>query len=207
MKNVLNLIYPILAIFYLISLPYVPYLGSPLVKALPILLLAGLVFVYSNSQKQLYLFAIGLVFSSMGDIVLALTFSLSFVTGLGLFLVAHLFYIASFWLSSRVSFKSRQMQIGIVALFAIIMAIQILPRTGSMTLPVGLYLTVIAIMAVTAAIQQKQDKIFFVGAMVFMLSDGLIAWNKFIDPIPESRLLIMTTYYIAQGLLTKGKLS
>jgi uncharacterized membrane protein YhhN len=85
MKNVLNFIYPILAIFYLISLPYVPYLGSPLVKALPILLLAGLVFVYSNSQKQLYLFAIGLVFSSMGDIVLALTFSLSFVTGLGLY--------------------------------------------------------------------------------------------------------------------------
>ncbi len=207
MKYSLNVVYPVLAIGYLFSLPYVPYFASPLVKALPILLLAGLVFVNSNSQKQLYLFAIGLVFSSLGDIVLALTFPLAFVIGLGLFLIAHLFYIASFWLSSKVSFKSRQIQIGLVVLFSIVMASQILPNTGAMTLPVGLYLSVITIMSITAAIQQKEDKLFFVGAIVFMISDGFIAWNKFIDPIPQSRLLIMTTYYIAQGLLTKGKLS
>ena len=66
-----------------------------LVKSLPIILAAGLVFRQVRG-KMANRVAIGLVFSSGGDIVLALAREDLFVLGLGLFLVAHVFYIAAF---------------------------------------------------------------------------------------------------------------
>ncbi len=41
---------------------------------------------------------------------------------------------------------------------------------------------------------------------LFVLSDSLIALNKFHSPVPYARELIMTTYYAGQGLIIWGKL-
>jgi len=43
-----------------------------------------------------------------------------------------------------------------------------------------------------------------VGAIFFMLSDTLLAMNKFVAPIENERVLIMSTYIIAQFLIAKG---
>jgi uncharacterized membrane protein YhhN len=37
--------------------------------------------------------------------------------------------------------------------------------------------------------------------VLFVFSDFILAWNKFVEPIEHSRILIMTTYYLAQYLL------
>jgi len=42
------------------------------------------------------------------------------------------------------------------------------------------------------------------GAILFMLSDSVIAVNKFVLEIPLSGLWIMTTYTLAQWLITVG---
>lgn len=40
------------------------------------------------------------------------------------------------------------------------------------------------------------------GALLFTLSDAVLAWNTFAQPLPYGRLLVMAAYYAAQLLLT-----
>jgi uncharacterized membrane protein YhhN len=46
----------------------------------------------------------------------------------------------------------------------------------------------------------------FGGAILFMISDSLIAINKFLEPLPQSGFWIMTTYIGAQFLIVRGLL-
>ena len=41
---------------------------------------------------------------------------------------------------------------------------------------------------------------FRVVALLFVFSDATIAWNKFVEPLPDATLRIMSTYYAAQYL-------
>lgn len=40
------------------------------------------------------------------------------------------------------------------------------------------------------------------GALLFTISDTVLACNTFIHPLPHSRLVVMTTYYAAQFLIS-----
>ena len=40
-----------------------------------------------------------------------------------------------------------------------------------------------------------------IGALLFMLSDSLIAWNRFVAPFASARLAIIVTYHVGQLLL------
>lgn len=40
------------------------------------------------------------------------------------------------------------------------------------------------------------------GALLFTLSDTMLAWNAFAQPLPHARLVVMTTYYSAQVLIS-----
>jgi uncharacterized membrane protein YhhN len=44
----------------------------------------------------------------------------------------------------------------------------------------------------------------FCGALTFMISDSLLAIDKFLLPVSHASLLIMSTYIIAQFLLIQG---
>ena len=44
----------------------------------------------------------------------------------------------------------------------------------------------------------------FVGALFFMVSDSLLAINKFMQPLPMASLTIMATYIVAQFLIVEG---
>ena len=45
-----------------------------------------------------------------------------------------------------------------------------------------------------------------IGAIFFMISDGFIAWTKFIEPVGYGGHIIMSTYILAQYLITIGLL-
>jgi uncharacterized membrane protein YhhN len=46
-----------------------------------------------------------------------------------------------------------------------------------------------------------------VGAGFFMLSDTLLALNKFVTPLPLAPLWVLATYYAAQVLIVRGLLA
>ena len=67
-------------------------------------------------------------------------------------------------------------------------------RTGT-----GIYACLICTMLVMALLQRSS--LYALGAVLFVFSDFILAWNKFVEPVTYSRLLIMIPYYAAQWLL------
>jgi uncharacterized membrane protein YhhN len=204
MQAILNIGYPLAAMIYLISASWIPYPGHPLVKALPILLLAAAVLSRAKRSRAKLLFGIGLLFSAGGDIVLATKIPLYFVTGLSLFLVAHIFYAISFYRRPRVGVWKRKLRLGLVLAVVVTMAVLILPRTGALLVPVTAYLLAISTMGVLATLQREDGFLLHAGAVLFIVSDSIIALNKFVAPVPSAGVLIMCTYYLAQILLARG---
>jgi uncharacterized membrane protein YhhN len=54
------------------------------------------------------------------------------------------------------------------------------------------------------AVNQLSFSMVFAGSVLFVISDTLIALDKFLTPIQNDRLLIMPTYMAAQFLIMKG---
>ncbi|MBM3432899.1 MAG: lysoplasmalogenase [Bacteroidetes bacterium] len=137
-----------------------------------------------------------LFFSWVGDIVLMLPID-GFVLGLGSFLLAHLFYIRHFWGiwdRSRISFKPLYL-VGVVGYLSGLILL-LFPLLGSLQLPViayGLVISTMLLLALHAGSIGYQW-----GAAFFVLSDSILAINKFHTPLPVSALWVMGTYGWAQ---------
>lgn len=67
-------------------------------------------------------------------------------------------------------------------------------RTGA-----GLYAVIISLMLLAAMLQRSS--LYALGALIFVFSDFILAWNRFVEPIPEADLLILVPYFLGQWLL------
>ena len=190
------------ALLFLATLHLCPYPAAFLVKTIPVLCLAVLAFRHIAGAKG-NLIGIGLLFSGCGDILLEIDGAGLFVYGLGSFLVAHLFYIAAFL--RQPAFKRSQLPILIgIVVYGIAMGALLLPRLGDMLIPVAAYLFIILAMGISATLGTTNHTLVIVGAVFFILSDSLIAVDRFLAPVPLSGYGIMITYYLAQALITYG---
>ena len=175
----------------------------PSLKALPIALLGVLALQQLRGLTRTLTLA-ALCFSALGDVLLALEFPNQFVFGLGAFLLAQLLYAANFLRAAN--FRSRRFALrGLpVLLAALLLAQLLLPAAGELALAVLVYLSAIVAMALSAAAHRGDSALLFAGAATFMVSDALIAVNKFLLPLPLAGTAIMLTYYGAQMMLLYG---
>jgi uncharacterized membrane protein YhhN len=80
---------------------------------------------------------------------------------------------------------------------------------GALKIPVIVYAVVLMVM-VAAAIRRFHNTsnqsfvMVVVGAILFMVSDSLLAINKFLEPVSNASILIMLTYITAQLLIVEG---
>jgi alkylglycerol monooxygenase len=145
----------------------------------------------------------GLAFSLAGDCLLM--FPGFFIPGLLAFLVAHLFYIALFkrgmpWFPSL-----RTLLLTLVA-GAGMYAFLFPGLNPVLRIAVAAYVIVIALMAAQAVgratvLRDRAAVGVAVGAVFFMLSDALLATNRFAHPLPTAQLWVLSTYYLAQILI------
>lgn len=149
------------------------------------------------------LLTIALIFSAAGDVTLSLNSSQYFVPGLGLFLIAQITYAVTFYRDFKMQ-KSRISLAVILVFYAVIMAVIMTPSLEEMALPVYVYLTVITIMGILAAFRQSSNKLGFFGAVSFIISDSILAVNKFLITLPAADYFVMITYYSAQFLIVHG---
>ena len=164
-------------------------------KPLPVLSWALLITPLKNKYRKWIFY--GFLFSVAGDILLEMPYDL-FMYGLIAFLLAHLNYIVAF-IGRDKSLKI--IALAILIIFAIIISYFILPGTGEMKIPVLVYLTVILVMVWRAYSQKNYDKyaVFaFWGAVLFLLSDTVIALNKFCCPFGFSRYINILVYWTGQ---------
>jgi uncharacterized membrane protein YhhN len=146
-----------------------------------------------------------LVFSLVGDVFLMLPGNY-FIPGLASFLVAHVFYIALFR-QGQGWFPSRRALVSVLTVGALMYSIVWSGLNDPvLKVAVAAYVGVISLMAAqaigrAATTGDAASRWVAVGACVFMLSDSLIAINKFVTPVALSSLWILSTYYCAQMLI------
>ena len=143
-------------------------------------------------------FVVALLCSLAGDVLLMLPSDL-FVAGLAAFLVGHLCYVAGFWSHGP---EAATFVITVVAVVVVIAPLghRILrPLRGrpGLGVPVALYMMVIAVMLATAL--STGNAFAGVGAVLFVGSDAMIAWNRFVRPFRHAELGIMVTYHLGQA--------
>lgn len=145
----------------------------------------------------------GLIFCLAGDILLMLP-SDRFIAGLISFLAGHIFYILAFTSGKGFTF-SLEIMFPFVFLEILIYGI-LVRRLNKMKLPVFIYTTVIVIMAWQSwerwnVMGSIATLLAAIGAVLFLISDGLLAINRFRKEYPYAHVLILSTYYGAQCLI------
>ncbi len=178
-------------------------------KLIPMLLIITLAVTSSSVQKYKRLIVIGLVFCILGDTFLLLSDNW-FIYGLGSFLIGHVLYIVA--MTTRLRFSILTLLAVIpIGMYGFIMGGKIHGQIinssdNGMWIPMLIYLIVISTMLQTAIMSRNVSAA--IGALFFVISDSILAWNKFVSPLSASSEWIMATYFTAQLLIalsiTKG---
>jgi uncharacterized membrane protein YhhN len=133
--------------------------------------------------------------------------------------MAHICYIIGFKMAQKNPFVIGQ--VNFIRLFFLNLPIYILAAftyylirggLGEMKIPVIVYLIVIVMMATTARERyQKTNSGSFwqvmIGAILFLISDAVLAINMFFTSFSESGVIVMGTYITAQLLIVRGVLA
>ncbi len=175
---------------------FLQYVFKPLAMA-TIILTAILQFDAPPNAFQKWIVA-GLILSGIGDVFLINP--RRFVQGLVSFLLAHLCFAAAFF--SVLNLPSATFYLAYVAFFLVVLW----KNLGRLKIPVVVYALALAAMAWLATslyFERGGDKNFyaFCGANLFVVSDSLLAFNKFNRSFSLAQPLILGTYFLAQWLI------
>ena len=196
------------------------YITKPL-----LMILLSLHFYFNGLNDQIYgkLLLVGLFFSFLGDTFLMFreTGTQSqqlFLLGLGSFLITHILYFMAFWKYAR-GWKFIKKQPYLIILFLLFLfgntAFLWPDLVTAFKIPVFVYSFAITIMVLSCVnlYQETPNSIFLfllIGVILFMCSDTLIGLNQFKKEtivIPYPRIIIMSTYILAQFLIVKGSIA
>lgn len=190
---------------------FVDQLTKPLL--LPVLILFFMQSTSAYPSKLRLFFIVALFFSWLGDVVLMFgdEKELFFILGLAFFLLTQLFYATVFfsWVEKNtVNFRNTIAAVIPFTAFGIFLLIKLMPNLGSLFIPVIVYASAITLMGIAAtltyrSISTEHCLMLVSGSVFFIVSDSLLAVNKFLAPVPYSGFWVMLTYIIAQGVIAK----
>lgn len=154
-------------------------------------------------DRYFWLVIAGLAFSAVGDVLLMLPRD-RFVAGLASFLIAHLLYIAAFSTPAGV-FAAPLLALPFFGAAAVLLLI-LLPRSGALAIPVTVYGLAIATMGWQAAtrwwsLDDPASLCALLGAVLFMLSDSVLALNRFYRRFAVAEAFLLSTYFAGQTLI------
>jgi len=150
----------------------------------------------SNVERGIIIAALGA--SLVGDVVL-MTPDARFEVGLAAFLLAHLLYIVAL---------APDFEIGpglIAGIFIVAVGFGVVPQLFAavrtqgrlITVAVASYVVVVCSMGVVAA--GTGVLVTAVGGALFVVSDALLGWGRFVGPAPGGRVLVHVTYHLGQA--------
>jgi uncharacterized membrane protein YhhN len=145
----------------------------------------------------------GLLLSLVGDIALMLPVD-AFAAGLGAFLLAHLAYIGAFL--RRAAGPAALAALALYALLAVFLLARLLPNVPpGLQWPVLAYVAVLVGMAALAfGARGVAGPGLALGGALFVLSDGLLAWDRFVVPLPLAPLWVLASYWGAQWCIARS---
>lgn len=197
--------YSIIGISDLFSLSLYPdfrYLTKPLIMILLIIY-----FVSEVKVSKEFLFFAGLVMAWLGDIFLMGEGKWYFILGLSSFLVMQIIYTVCFMRHPRSLSVKNLLPAGVVVLAAMFLINILWEHLGGMLIPVLIYTLSIVLMASFGLLRKRSlpgyNFIAF-GVLLFVLSDSVLAYGKFIKGTLLTSLIVMITYIAAQYLIVNG---
>ena len=182
------------------------------VLIIPILIWLYLRFIKAEVNRFHSMIIIALVFSWIGDVTLQLTQFKEdfFLVRLGSFLVAQLIYLVAFFTTKGPNIILKRIYLALpMVLYGVLILILLWDGLGDMMIPVTVYCFVILTMLLAAVnrknkVNPQSFQLVLFGAILFVISDSLIAINKFTQPFELARIAIMSSYVTAQFLIAIG---
>jgi uncharacterized membrane protein YhhN len=181
------------------------WVGQPAFKASMALLLAFAAAAHPNVRQRRWLMA-ALVLSAAGDWLLAIPWwSVSFVGGLGAFLLAHLCYLGALVPLARRS-TPRLMAVAVTVVACAALLVWFWPRLGQagLTLQVTSYIGVLCAMVCAALLARLPTPWTAIGAVCFAVSDAMIGIGRFVLESDALAVPIWWAYAAGQVLITAG---
>ena len=197
------------------NIQQVEYIAKPAVMAFLFLWL----YTTTRLEGNTLWFGLGILLSLAGDVLLMISLERLFLPGLVAFLLAHVFYITGF----RAELMAVNVWSLILLVFIAINVSRLLRRiVGAMRargenqliFPVIVYGTVISVMlyAAMSTLSNLEWKplgavLVSTGALLFVASDVLLAWMKFVAPLKNGRIWNIALYHLGQIGLIAGAVS
>lgn len=177
-----------------------PFPLNVVIKATGVVLLA----LYALRQKHLVL-AVGLALGAVGDVFLALDESV-LPLGIAAFGLGHLVYI---WLFAQWRFKagprggmSRIFAL-VIAAFGLVMLNWLQPHFGELRVAASVYNAIILVMAILAVLG-RAPTLAMIGALLFVISDSVLAVRLFAGELDWAGPVVWVTYYLGQAGIALG---
>jgi uncharacterized membrane protein YhhN len=177
------------------------YVAKPLTTILVLVLAATA--ADPVGQRYQALVCAGLLFSLAGDVFLMLPRD-RFVAGLASFLVAHGFYVAAFapWPPALEAPGA----LLVLAIFGVALLRALWSKLGRLRLPVAVYAAALLVMAWQAAerwmaLGTTPALLAVIGAALFVVSDSVLAWQRFAGRVRYGEMIVLSTYFAAQWLI------
>lgn len=180
---------------------------------IPVLIWLYLRFIRGEGNRFHRMIILALVFSWIGDVTLQLARFREdlFLVGLGSFLIAQFLYLLAFF-SARgpniLFFKKIYLAIPVI-LYGVLLFWYLSDGLGDMKVPVIFYTVIILTMLLAAInrqgkVNRQSYLLILLGAILFVLSDSILAVNKFKQAFELARVATMTSYITAQYLIAIG---
>ena len=180
-------------------------------KPLTTLLIIWMALTGPAAVEPLYkwLVIIGLIFCLGGDIFLMLP-KKYFIVGLISFLIGHLFYIAAFVADG--GFHWALGWLVPLTIYGFIFFRILAPGLGKLRVPVVVYIVAILVMAWQAwgrwsGVDSSGALLAAIGASLFVISDSFLAYDRFRQKFTLARIIVLSTYWLAQWLIAYSVLS
>jgi uncharacterized membrane protein YhhN len=210
-----------LILFFMAGLAeiFIPYsVGFPVhFITKPLILIFLIQYYAARAGRPQTIFVFALIACLTGDTLLLMEKwnELYFLTGLGSFFIAHILFSVAYRENRQKAVPDKLVDVQKARLsFPILLAgtglvIFMVPFLGPLNIPVVLYSLILIFMVLSAVSRlgrasPKSFWLVFSGATLFMISDSILAINKFSNPVPSDHLLIMGTYVAAQFLIAEG---
>ncbi len=144
-------------------------------------------------------FVLAFLFSCTGDAMGAYG---SFFGQMGYFAAAHIILI---WAFAEELWKVRKTLVGLAVTAALVFAFAlVIPKVAEPWLQIGCGVYAVLITAMFGLSLMQRSPLFAIGAALFLISDMILSWNKFVGPVAAEKWLIMVPYYLGQLLIWLG---
>ena len=199
-----TILFVILMILEVLGLTVIP---SYHIVSKPMILASLIGFYILEEKRQNHVFLTGLIFALLGDCFLLFGTDDMFAVGLTAFLIMQICYATTFNKHRRIPRNRDYIIPGILIIMGVSTLFYLWPDLGSMKYAVAVYTTAIIIMAIFAYLRHPKLRGYsavFAGVILFIVSDALLAINKFGGEFAYAGIYVMITYMLAQYLIVTG---